>query len=157
MPQSGLGSMQGSSSTEGLSPPKVVFHQRLSSTVGNFPPTVVFQQRSSSTKGGLSLQVVFYRRSSSTEGVFHRRCLPPKVSSAEGCLPPKVVFHRRMSSTYHNTLVDLIFVRTVNISSSKSQPLTLLRSGIRFFWTNKLNETNTRTKPYIEAACCLKI
>ena len=58
------------------------------------------------------------------------------------CLPTKVVFHRRLSSTkgrlpnighlpkksfstYPNTLVDLIFVRTVNIPN--------LRSGLHYF------------------------
>ena len=35
--------------------------------------------------------------------------------STEGRLPPKVVIHRRSSSTYHNTLLDLMFVRTVNV------------------------------------------
>ena len=44
------------------------------------------------------------RRESSNEVVVHWR-----LSS------PKVVFHRRSSSAYHSTLVDLIFVRTVNI------------------------------------------
>ena len=32
-----------------------------------------------------------------------------------GHLPPLIVFHKRSSSTYHDTLEDLIFVRTVHI------------------------------------------
>ena len=40
MPQSGVGSMQGSN--EGRLPLKVIFHQRSSSTEGCLPPKVVF-------------------------------------------------------------------------------------------------------------------
>ena len=80
-------------------------------------------QRSSSTKGCLQPKVVFHQRSSS-----HRR-----LSSNEGCLPTKVVFRRRVSSTegrlpmkvsstYHNTLIDLIFVRAVNIPNLSLLP-----------------------------------
>ena len=86
------------------SPLKVVFQRRLSSSESCLPPKVVFQWRSSSTEGCLPPKVVFYWRSYSTEG--H--------------LPLKVVFHLRLSSTYHNTLVDLIFVRTVNIPNLKT-------------------------------------
>ena len=86
------------SSTVGRLSPKVVFHQRLSSTKSRLPPKVVFHQRSSSTEGHLQLKVVFHQRASSTKGP----------------LPLKVIFHRWLSFTYHNTLVDLIFVRTVN-------------------------------------------
>ena len=57
MPQSGLGSMQGLSSTKSCLQPKVVFYRR-----------------SFSTKGRLSTKVIFHRKSSSTEGR-----LPPKV------------------------------------------------------------------------------
>ena len=77
IPQSELGSIQGSSSTKSRLQPKVVFHRR-----------------SFSTKGPLSTKVIFHRKSSSTEG-----CLPPKVffhqrsSSNRGGLPLKVVFH----------------------------------------------------------------
>ena len=99
MPQSGLSSMQGS--TEGCLPRKVIFQGRLSFTKGCLPPNVVFHQRSFSTEVRLPLKVVFHRRSSSI--------------STEGRLPPRVIFHQRLSSTYHNTLVDLIFVRAVNI------------------------------------------
>ena len=59
----------------------------------------------------------------STEGrlppkvVFHRR-----LSSTKDCLPPKVVFHQRLSSINHNKLVDLIFVRTVNIPNLSLLP-----------------------------------
>ena len=60
MPQSGKGSMQGSSST------KVVFHRRSSCTVGRLPPNVVFHKRLSSIKGCLPPKIVFHRRSSST-------------------------------------------------------------------------------------------
>ena len=83
MPQSKLGSMQGS--TKGLLPLKVVFHRRLSSTEGCLPPKVVFPKVP---------KVVFHQRSSSTEDrlprkiVFHRR-----LSSTKGRLPKKVVFH----------------------------------------------------------------
>ena len=72
-----------------------------------------------SRKGCLPLKGVFNCRSSSTTG----------------CLPPKVVFHRRLSSTkgrlppsgimHHagcNTLVDLIFLRTVNIPNLSLLP-----------------------------------
>ena len=41
MPQSGVGSMQGS--TEGHLPMKVNFHQRSSSTKSHLPPKVVFR------------------------------------------------------------------------------------------------------------------
>ena len=96
---------QRSPSTEGRPLLKGVLPQRSSSTEGRLPPKVFFHQWSSSTD---------HRRSSSTEG-----CPPPKVvfhrrsSYTKGCLPPMVVFHQRSSSPYHNTLVDLIFVRTV--------------------------------------------
>ena len=56
--------------------------------------------------------VIFHRRLSSTKGR-----LPKKVVSQQ-----KIVFHRRLSSTYHNTLVDLIFVRTVNIPNLSLLP-----------------------------------
>ena len=42
------------SSTEGLLPPKVVFHK------GRLPPKVVFHRRSSSTDGNLPPKVVFH-------------------------------------------------------------------------------------------------
>ena len=72
-------------------------------TKGRLPAKIVLQWRSSSTKGRLALKVVFY------QWPFSKKCcLPPKVVSNEGHLPPKAVFN-------HNTLVDLIFVRTVNI------------------------------------------
>ena len=54
MPQSGLGSMQGSSSTKSRLPLKLVFHRRLSSTKGRLPLKVVFHRKSSSTEGCLS-------------------------------------------------------------------------------------------------------
>ena len=43
LPQSGLGSMQGSSSTKSRLPAKIVSHCRSSSTKGRLPPMVVFQ------------------------------------------------------------------------------------------------------------------
>ena len=49
--------------------------------------------------------------------VFHQRS-----SSTEGCLPPKVVFLQRSSFINHNTLVDVIFVRTVNIPNLNLLP-----------------------------------
>ena len=87
-------------------PPKVVFHQKPSSTEGCLPSKVVFHRRSSFTKGCLPPKVVFYRWS----------------SSIEGCLPPKVVFLQRSSSIKNNTLVHLIFVRTVNIPNLSLLP-----------------------------------
>ena len=116
----------------------VVFHQRLSSTEGRLPLKVVFHRWVSSTEGRLPPKFVFHQRSSSNKGY-----LPPKVvfhqrpSSIEGHLPSKVIFH------HHNTLVDLIFVRTVNIQNLK--PPTLLRSGLNFFLTNERNETNEQS------------
>ena len=104
MPQSGLGSMQGS--TEGCLPLKVVFRPRSSSTQGCLPLNVVFHRRLSSAEGCLVLKVVFH----------------PKLSSTEGRLPPKGVFHRWSSSTNHNS------------QHTKSQPPTLLRSGLNIFF-----------------------
>ena len=46
-----------------------------------------------------------------------------------------------------NTLVDLIFVRTVNIPSLSL--LTFLRSGLKFFLTHKTKQTNARTNKAI--------
>ena len=68
MPQSGVGSMQGSN--EGCLPLKVVFHHRLSSNKGCLPLKVIFHQRSSSSKGRLSPKVVFQQRLSSRFGKF---------------------------------------------------------------------------------------
>ena len=45
-----------------------------------------------------------------------------RSSSTEGNLPPQVVFHRGSSSTNHNTLVDLTFVRAVNIPNLSFLP-----------------------------------
>ena len=83
MPQSRLGSMQGSTSTESRLLPKAAFHQRLSSTGGHLPPKVVFHQRTSSTKGSLPLKVIFHLRLSSTEGRH----------------PPQVNFHQKLPTT----------------------------------------------------------
>ena len=101
-----------SSSTKSCFPQKVIFHGRSSSTEGCLPPKVVFHQKVSSTnghlptEGRLPMNVVFQQRS------------PPN----EGRLPPKCIFQQRLSSTYHNTLVDLIFVRTVNIPNLSFLP-----------------------------------
>ena len=140
MPQSGVGSMQGStegclplkvvfpwrlSSPESHLPPKLFFHWRLFFTEGRFPPKVVFYLRSSSTKGRLPPMVVFQQRSSSTKGY-----LPPTII-------PLFILYLWEQSTYQisasylqcmmldawcmmhdawcNTLDDLIFVRAVNI------------------------------------------
>ena len=136
---------------------KVVFHQWSSSTSHNTLVDLIFVRTDNIPNLSLlpCLEVVFLRRVSSTKG--H---LPPKVifyprlSSTKGRLPQKVVFHRRSSFTHHNTLVDLIFVRTVN----KFQPPTLFRSGLKFFFdVTYIHNLTQRTKPYIEAACCLKI
>ena len=76
------------------------------------------------------LKVVFQGRSSSGEGVFHQR----------------------LSANYHDNLVDLIFVRTVNIPNLSL--LTCLEVAQFFLWHT--NETNKPTKLYIEAAYCRK-
>ena len=47
----------------------------------------------------------------------------------------------------HNTSLDLIFVRTVNIPNFSLLPCVEVASHFL---------THTRKKPYIEAACCLK-
>ena len=112
----GLWLSRGGVNTEGRLPPKVTFHRRSSSTEGFFP-----------TKGRLLLKVVFQQR----------------LSSTEGCLPPKVVFHWRSSSTYQNTLVDLIFCE--NSEHTKSQPPTLLRSGLKWFGQTKRTNQNTQS------------
>ena len=108
-----------SSSTKGRLPPQVVVHRRLSSM------KVVFHWRYSSTKGCIPLKVVFYQRSSSTRG--H--------------LPPKVVFHLRLSSTYHNTLIDFIFVRTVNIPNLSFLPCLEVASPLKVVFHPKLSLT----------------
>ena len=122
------------SSTEGCLPPKVIFHWRSSSTEGRLPPNVVcclplkvvFQWRVSSTEGHLPLKVVFLRRS----------------SSPKGRLPPKVIFHRRPSSINHNILVDLIFVRTVNLPNLSLLPCIEVASppNVVFYWTSSSTE-----------------
>ena len=61
MPQSGLGSMQGSSSPKSRLPPKVVFHHRSSSTNGRLPLKVVFHQRLSSTYHSTLVHLIFVR------------------------------------------------------------------------------------------------
>ena len=87
MPQSGVGSMQGSN--KGSLPLKVVLHRRSSSIEGHLPNKgclpmkVVFPQRASSTKGRLQPKVIFHQR----------------LPCTKGRLPPKVFFHQRLSST----------------------------------------------------------
>ena len=125
----------------GRLPPKVVLHRRSSSTGGRLPPKVVFHQRSSSTrssstKGRLPPKVVFHRRSSSTEGR-----LRPKVVFTKGLLPPKVIFHRWSSFTYHNTLVDLLFVRTVNIPNLSLLPCLEVASPLKVVFHQRLSPT----------------
>ena len=44
-----------------------------------------------------------------------------------------------------------------NSQHIKSHSPTLLRSGLKFFCMKQNTHTHTRTKPYIEAACCLKM
>ena len=171
-----------SSSTDGCLPLKVAFHQRLSSTEGCLSPKAVFHQRSSSIEGRLPPKVIFHRRLSSAEGhlppkgVFLQRAssinhntlvglifvitvnipnlsLLPSLevvfhqmsSSSEGRLPPKVVFQQ----PYH---LGWSYI-CENSQHTKHQHPTLLRSVLKFFWTYTRNE---RTKPYVEAACCLK-
>ena len=75
---------------KGCLPPKVIFNWS----------KVIFHQRLSSTEACLQSKVVFHQR----------------LSTTKGHLPPKVFFHQRLSFTYQNILlVDLIFVRAVNI------------------------------------------
>ena len=100
-------------------PSKVVFHRRSSSTVGRLPPWVVFHWRSSSIESHLPPKIVLHRSSSFTEDhlplkvIFHQRS-----SSTEGCLPPSCIMHEAGC----NTLVDLIFLRTVNIPNLSLLP-----------------------------------
>ena len=120
--------MQGSN--EGRLPLKVVLCRGLSSTKDILPLKVP------SIEGYLPLKVFFHQRS----------------SFIRGCLPTKVVIHRRLSSTYYNNLIDLIFVRTVNIPNLNFLPC--LEVAYIFFWQNVRSK---HTKEYIEAACFLKI
>ena len=81
-----------------------------------------------------------------------------------------------MYDAWYNTLVDLIFERTVNIPNLSLLPCfevaydawckmhyawcnSLLRGGLKsFFWHTKVrNKRNIRTKPYIDVAYCLKM
>ena len=132
------------SSIKGCLPWKVIFHWKSSSTKGRLPPKVVFHQRFSSTEGCLAPKIVFHQRLSSTEG-----CLPPKVvfhqrlSSTKGHLPPKVIFHWRSSFINHNTLVDLIFVKTVNIPNLSLIPC------LEMVFHRRLSSTEGRLSPTI--------
>ena len=140
MPQSGVGSMLGS--IKGCLPLKLVFHQMLSSTEGCLPMKVVFHRRSSSTGGRLPEKVVFHWRLSST-----KYCLPPKVvfhrrpSSTKCHLPPKVVFHWSLYSTYNESLIDLIFVRTVNIPNLGFLPCLEVASPLKVVFPQRLSPT----------------
>jgi len=144
------------SSIECCLPPKVIIHRRSSSTKGHLPPKVVLHQMSSSTKGRLPLNVIFHQRSSSTKS-----CLPPKcilhwrLPSTKVHPPPKIVFRRMSSSTLHNTLVDLIFVRTVNIPNLILLPC--FERLPKFFGQSKRrNETNKCINPHVGSALHLK-
>ena len=149
MPQSGVGSMQGSSKGHLLL--KVIIRCRSSFTTGRLPLKVIFHRRSSSTEGCLPLKVVFHQRSPSTKDYF-----PPKVVfllkvvfkwrlySTNGRLPPKVVFHWMLSSTEG----PLPPTKTPYICESsqhtKSQPPTLLWCVLNIFWTKQTNKTNAQ-------------
>ena len=85
---------------------KIFFHWMSSCTEGCHPPKVIFHGRSSSTEGRLLPKVVFHWISSSTKG--HHSL--------------KVIFLQRSSSINHNTLVDLIFERIVNIPNLSLLP-----------------------------------
>ena len=135
MPQSWVGSMQGSN--EGCLPLMVIFHRRLSSTKGHLPLKVVFQWRLSSTKGFLPPKVIFHRRPSSTEG--H--------------LPPKVVFHQRLSSTGGRLSPTITPWLILYLWEQSTYPIpTLLRSGLKILWTNKRTNKTKCKKPYVGAA-----
>ena len=58
MPQTGVGSMQGSSKSR--FPLRVIFHCRSSSNTGRLSLKVVFHRRSSFTEGRLPLKAVFH-------------------------------------------------------------------------------------------------
>ena len=80
MPQSRVGSMQGS--TEGSLKPKVVFHQRSSSTKGRLPPkdlqggrTKNVTQRTDTHKGGGRTHSVT-KRTDTQGGGMHPQCNP---------------------------------------------------------------------------------
>ena len=155
------------------SPWKVVFPQRLSSTEGHLSRKVVSLQRLSSTEDWLSLKVIFHRRSSSIKGCLPSKVIShmlPLSSSSTSmttstmfndigepnscpiriflepnlCTVEKIVIGSWLSYEwkpfYHHTLVDLIFVSTV-----KSQPPTLPRRGLNFFWTQQMKEMNVQS------------
>ena len=121
---------------------RIVFHRKSSSTEGYLPPKVVFRGRLSSPEGRLPQKVFFHRWVSSTEGrlplkvVFH-----PRSSSTKGLLTSKVVFHRWSSFTYHNTLVDLLFVRTVNIPNLSLLPCLEVASPLKVVFHQRLSPT----------------
>ena len=144
-----------------LLPLKVVFHQRLSSTEVHLPPKIGFQQRLSSIKGRFPFppKDVFHRRSSFTKDhlppkvVFTKGHLPQMVvvhrrsSSAEGCLLLKVLFHRWWSPTEGRlppTITPCLILYLKNSQHTKSQPPTLLRSGLKFV-TKFLANTDRHT------------
>ena len=102
-------------------------------------PVVFKSQISALRVSGQRVLEQTYQRLSSTVG-----SVQPKIVSTDGRLSLKVVFHGKV--VFHQRL-----------SSTKGHhPPTLNRSGLNFFWKNEVNKTNTRTKSYIEAACCLK-
>ena len=146
MPQRGLGSMQGSSSTKSLLPPKLVFHQRSYSTKGHLPLKVVFHQRLSSTEGHFLPKVVFHWRSSSTEG-----CLPSKVishqrlSSTEGSLPLMVVFHRRLSSTKGCLPPKVVFLQMSSSINQNTLVGTRTQPGRPTIWKRHNPEETIRS------------
>ena len=100
MPQSGLGSMQGSTSTKSRLPPKVVFYHR-----------------SSSTKGRLPIEVVFHYNTL-VHLIFVRAVNIPNLSF----LPAVHDAWCMMHDAWCNTLDDLIFVRAVNIPKPSLRP-----------------------------------
>ena len=106
------------------------------------PPKVFFHRRLSSTEGRLPPKIAFHQRSSFTKGclslkdVFHRRS-----SSNKGRLPPKVIFHQISSSIEGHFPLKGVFHR--RLSSPEGCVC--------------MKQTYIRTKPDIEAACCLKI
>ena len=163
------------SSTKGCLLPKVVFHRRSPSTKGHL------YQRSSSTQGCLPPKVVFHPRSSSTEGPLSPKFVFPlkvvfqwRLSSTKGRLPPPItpwlilylwvvnIQNIKISASYLqcmlydawcNTLVDFIFVRTVNILNFSLLPCLEVAYNFFDIWNGW---TDRRTKSFIEEACGLK-
>ena len=80
------------------------------------------------------------------------RCMMHDVMIYHALIWPDIIAILLLEASVHrmfsSTLVDII---CENSQHAKSQLPTLLRSGLKFFWT-KRDETNEWTKRYIEVA-----